>query len=97
MGNEIITQLRRGIDEIDDQIARLFVDRIRLIDGIGKEKAKLQLDISAVEREQSIIDRVTKNVNKDFSSYLASLFDSIFNICKLYEISIRTGADFNNR
>ena len=97
MENEVINKLRQGIDKLDDQIAELFVRRLKLIDGVGREKARLQLDISAVEREQSIINRVTIIADKDFEPYMASLFDSIFHICKLYEVAIRTGADFKKK
>ena len=91
MENEKISQLRRGIDKIDDQIAGLFAERVKLITQIGAEKAKLGADISVVSRENDIIARVTQNVDKQMQPYVARVFDSIMNICKMVEIEVRAG------
>ena len=60
-----LNKIRQDIDKIDDQIATLYGERMKLVEKVSeakKESGKATLD---AEREKSIILRVTDMVEDD--------------------------------
>lgn len=80
-----IKELRKKIDGIDDEISRLYLERMSVCKKIGEEKAKNSLPVNAAEREKSIINRVTKNADDEMKIYLKHLYETIFFQSKAYQ------------
>ncbi len=53
-----LEELRRGIDEIDEQLVRLFNARVQYALEIGEIKKQLGLPIYQPERETEVLRRV---------------------------------------
>ncbi|MCQ2399906.1 MAG: chorismate mutase [Clostridia bacterium] len=77
--------LRSEIDEIDDEIVRLFNKRMIIVKKINEEKKKTGVNVSDPAREQIILDRVKSLSNSEFSDYVLSLYEEIFKLSKDYQ------------
>ncbi len=84
---EKINTLRKIIDDYDDQILDLLVKRFSVSIEIGDIKAANGLEIGDPNREQEIIDRLSKKLkgklNKDD---IAAIFSPVYQISKKMQI-----------
>ncbi len=80
-----LQELRGSIDAIDDQIAKLFVERMVIAKEIGKHKAKSNKVVADGVREREIISRVTKDMSEEIKLYGKQLFDELFSLSKAYQ------------
>lgn len=55
-----INELRKEIDYLDDEIMSLLDKRFSLTKQIGIEKSKTKMNILDTNREQNIIDKISK-------------------------------------
>lgn len=78
-------ELRGSIDAIDNQIAKLFVERMSVAKEIGQLKAENKLSVGDGNREREIINRVTKEMPADVKLYGKQLYDTLFNLSKAYQ------------
>jgi chorismate mutase/prephenate dehydratase len=53
-----IKELRREIDELDEQILRFLADRVKVCEAIGSAKKTRGLPVRDLEREKEIYKRV---------------------------------------
>jgi len=76
---------RKEIDNIDTKIIKLLNKRGKLVQNIGKIKKKLNMDISQLERENQVIERMTNKskILKDGS--VESIWKEIIKACKLIQ------------
>ena len=77
-----ISELRRDIDEIDDKIAELFLDRMEKMDEVALAKKAEGTSISDPARERNILSRVTNAVGEKHEDAARLLFRTIFGITK---------------
>ena len=77
-----ISELRRNIDEIDDKIAELFLDRMEKMDEVALAKKAEGTSISDPARERNILSRVTNAVGEKHEDAARLLFRTIFGITK---------------
>jgi chorismate mutase/prephenate dehydratase len=80
-----IQELRGNIDAIDDQIAKLFVERMGIAKEIGKLKAENNKVVADGVREREIINRVTKDMPEEIKLYGKQMFDELFSLSKAYQ------------
>lgn len=80
-----IQELRGNIDTIDDQIAKLFVERMSVAKEIGKLKAESNKVVADGVREREIINRVTKDMPEEIKLYGKQMFDELFSLSKAYQ------------
>lgn len=80
-----LEEIRKKIDLVDDQIAKLFNERINLVDEIIEAKKAENKAVNDPNREKDIILRVTDKVDKDKQLYLKRLFETIFETSKAYQ------------
>lgn len=55
-----LSELRREMDEIDNQLSMLLIRRLKVSESIGKIKKELDLNSYTPERERETIMRVTE-------------------------------------
>lgn len=77
-----IAELRRDIDEIDDKIAELFLNRMEKMDEVALAKKNEGTSISDPARERNILSRVTNAVGEKHEDAARLLFRTIFGITK---------------
>lgn len=75
-------EIRREIDNVDDELCQAFLRRIRLSDEMGELKKSVGLSVEDKSREEAIIDRLCVGKTQDEKRAVSELYDSIFSISK---------------
>lgn len=76
-----INEVRAQIDDIDNQLVDLFLQRLQLCRIVGDLKRKKNMPIFNQLREQEILNKLSKKDPAN-SQYLRQLYHEIFKICK---------------
>ena len=78
-----ILDLRKTIDELDQEIIRLLKERMRVSKKVGALKEKLHIPIEDQNREKEIIERLTQQVGKNLTEeQLIRIFTAVFKSSK---------------
>ncbi|MBV6646005.1 MAG: prephenate dehydratase [Cyclobacteriaceae bacterium] len=86
----MLDELRKGIDEIDDQLIDLLNQRMKLVKKVGDFKRTNQASIYRPEREKAIIDRLASQSKGPLTrSAIEALFLEIFAVSRNYELPER--------
>lgn len=72
-----LKKLREQIDEIDNDIVKLFTKRFNIVKKIGKEKEKLGLKVPNKKREEEILKKIENKKNK-YEEEIKSLYKEFF-------------------
>ena len=83
-----IENLRKEIDDIDDELSSLYAKRMEICKKIGEEKAKDNSSVNVPKRENEILVRVTKNTPDELKLYVKQFYDNIFMQSKNYQNSL---------
>lgn len=76
---------RKIIDEIDDEILKLFKKRIDTVYEVSEYKRANNLPILNSQRERDIISRVTEGMDDELAGYTKTLYTTIFDISRSYQ------------
>ena len=85
-----IQELRREIDTIDDQLVKLFCQRMDVAAQIGDYKKTNNLSIFVPGREREKLSDVAKKAGEDMASYTRVLYSMLFELSRSYQ-SKRSG------
>ncbi len=77
-----IDELRSEIDEIDDGLVSLFLQRFAVVKEVGEAKKTLSLSVEDKDRENAIIERLTVNKTDEEKKKITELYNKIFDISK---------------
>lgn len=88
-----LDKIRENIDAIDDKIASLYGERMKLVGEVGEAKKKSGKAVDDPERERKIILRVTDKVEPDIQVYLKRVFETMFETSKAYQT---TNAEYSS-
>ena len=78
-----ILQLRKEIDNLDEEIIRLLKKRMRFSKEVGKLKEILDIPVEDKMREKEIIDRLNTYAGKSLSEeQLIRIFTAVFRSSK---------------
>ena len=78
-----IIQLRQKIDDFDEEIIQLLKKRMGISKEVGKLKEKLDIPVEDKNRENEIIDRLTKQAGINLSEeQLIRIFTAVFKSSK---------------
>ncbi|HKL74057.1 MAG TPA: prephenate dehydratase domain-containing protein [Clostridia bacterium] len=80
-----IEELRKEIDNLDDEIACLYDKRMEIVKEIGMEKALDNKNVLDTSREKEVINRVTKQVKPEIKVFTKMLYTTIFDTSKAYQ------------
>ncbi len=83
-----LSEIRKKIDAVDDGIATLYGERMRLAKEVAKAKAADGLQISSPLREKEIINRVSAGLDPDVKLYGKQLFETLFETSKAYQYAV---------
>lgn len=81
-----LEEIRIETDKIDDEIARLFERRLKLVESVAKVKQETNASILKPTRERDIISRLTKGHSEISADYLKLLFTTIFDISRSHQV-----------
>ena len=80
-----LNQLRLEIDKIDDDLVRLFVQRMEVSARIADYKKENDLPIFVPSREQEKLQDVAKKAGTDMQVYTKVLYDLLFELSRGYQ------------
>ncbi|MDE6028845.1 MAG: chorismate mutase [Clostridiales bacterium] len=80
-----LSELRNKIDDIDDKLAALYDERMKLIKQVGEQKAKTDSCVQDSSRETAIVNRVTKAVEPAVRVYCKQVFETLFETSRAYQ------------
>ena len=76
---------RKQIDEIDDQLVKLFQQRMEVSEGIAAYKKERGLPILDAGREHEKINSVCAKVSPEMRNYTSVLYSSIFELSRSHQ------------
>lgn len=77
-----IDELRSEIDEIDEGLVSLFLQRLAVVKEVGEAKKTLSLSVEDKDRENAVIERLTANKTDEEKKKITELYNKIFDISK---------------
>ncbi len=80
-----ITELRREINEIDDEILQLFLRRMEVSAQVADYKREHDLPILVPAREREILKRVAEKAGPEQGGYARVLFSMLMELSKSYQ------------
>ena len=87
----MLEEIRNRIDKIDDELVRLFTERLLLVEEVANIKKKANLPILNTTREGEIISRLTKDQTDAVAGYIKTLFATIFDLSRSHQAKIMDG------
>ena len=79
-----LNQLRLEIDKIDDELVRLFVQRMEVSARIGDYKKAHNMPILVPERELQKLQDVAQKAGADMEVYTRVLYSMLFELSRGY-------------
>jgi len=76
----LLEQLRKEIDQVDDEIMTLLVKRMEIAKKIGR--AKGERPVLDPEREQRVLSRLEKGYPQITPAYLEQIYAGIMALCR---------------
>ena len=82
-----LSGLRAQLDKIDDEISRLFKERMEVVDQVAEVKRQTGGAVLNKNREQDIISRLTRGEIPETAAQLQLLFSTLFGISRSHQAS----------
>ena len=80
-----LKDLRCEIDRIDEQLVKLFVQRMEISAQVAAYKKEHQLPIFVPEREQEKLTDVAQKAGPKMAEYAEALYSAIFTLSRDYQ------------
>jgi len=80
-----IQELRKQINEIDEQLVRCFDARMKVALEIGKYKKEHDLPVFDPARERAVLDKQTSAVDENMATYVKLLYNTLFDLSRSYQ------------
>ena len=83
-----LEELRKKVNNIDDQIVDLFVERMKVASGIAGAKAESNLPVLDMRRENAVLQRVMEHAGEEFELYTKTLYHTMFDVSRSYQAGL---------
>ncbi|MBQ8972118.1 MAG: chorismate mutase [Clostridia bacterium] len=83
-----LNNIRAKIDDIDDRLSALFVERMTTVAEVALNKRKTGKAIRDRAREREVINHVTLRTGEEYAPYIKDLYKLIFELSCNYEASL---------
>ena len=80
-----ISELRKEIDRIDNELVRLFCARMEVSAGVADYKRERNLPIYVPAREREILQSMAEKAGPEMAGYTRSLYSTIFELSRSYQ------------
>ena len=77
-----LTDIRREIDAIDDELVRLFAKRMDCTAEVARTKQLTAMPIRDHARERAILNRLTAQSGEEYAPYVKALYTHIFDLSR---------------
>ena len=84
-----VEEIRKEIDNLDDKIASLYLERMSAVKEIAEAKKGENKAINDSNREDQIIYRLTKDAPEELKIYLKEVYKSVFHTSKSYQTALQ--------
>jgi len=84
-----LAECRKKIDEIDDKLLPLFIERMNIASEVARYKEAHNIATLNNSREQEILNRVAAGAGEEFAGYTKLLFTTLFELSRSYQKSLR--------
>ncbi len=81
-------EYRKRINEIDEAIVKLYVERMDTVKAIGEYKKENNLPVRDPVREQKLLERIRELAGEEYESNVDSLYSLILDISRSYQTRI---------
>ncbi len=85
-----LSAIRAEIDKIDNELLKLFLQRLELGIEAGNEKKALGIPLLDAERERQVLSEIAQKSGA-LSGYCTDLFAEVIRLCREYQISSQSG------
>ena len=83
-----LSNVRETIDRIDDEIVRLFVQRMDAVSEVAARKHAEGAPVRDRAREREIVNRMTKAAGDVYAPYVRALYAQMFDLSRSYQTSL---------
>jgi chorismate mutase len=83
-----LTRLRGQIDQIDDQLVALFVQRMEVSAAIARYKQEYGMPIHVPAREQEKLAAVAQKSGDEMAAYTQELYKLLFELSRSYQTQL---------
>ncbi len=95
MDKESLTAIRSGIDRIDEEMVKLLIRRLQLVDQVAKWKMENRQPVSVPEREEEIIRKVSILAGENYAVEVAALYRELFSLTCARESRLMANSEGN--
>jgi chorismate mutase/prephenate dehydratase len=88
-----LSELRNTLDGIDDEIVRLFKQRMETVTQISQYKTGAGRAVKDKRREREILARVTDEAGEELESYTKVLFTTLMSLSRSYQHALSDSGD----
>ena len=80
-----ISDYRKTIDEIDDNLTKLFCKRMEVAEKIASYKKANGMPVLDATRERELLNKVSENAGEEFGEYTRILYNTIMSLSRSYQ------------
>ena len=80
-----LNEIRENINRVDDQLVKLFVERMELAGQVAAYKKEHNLPIFVPAREREILKKVSELAGPEFGRYTRLLYSNIMDLSRSYQ------------
>ncbi|MBR2698256.1 MAG: chorismate mutase [Clostridia bacterium] len=84
-----LQNIRQNIDQIDDQLVKLFAERMDCSRRVAEAKRETGKPIRDRAREREIVNRLTKAAGERYAPYVSALYGHIFDLSRSLQSSVQ--------
>lgn len=86
-----LSELRQRIDNIDNELVKLFTERMGISAQVAEAKRQTGKPVFDPSRERAIVKNLTENLDDEMANYVSVLYNSIFEISRARQNKLLSG------
>ena len=80
-----LSELRKQIDEIDNELVELFKRRMNVSAGVAEYKRQMGMNVLDASRERALLNKVSELAGEEFEEYTRTLYATILDLSRSYQ------------
>lgn len=84
---------RNKLDDTDNEMIRLFIRRMKIIEEIAAYKSRNDISVRDAERERTVIERLCSLTDEKYHDYIKTLYGAVFECGRTYQANLIRGAE----
>ena len=80
-----LDELRNQIDEIDEEIVRLFVRRMDVVSRVAEEKQTTGRPVRDRRREEAVSEKAVERAGEEYAPYIRELYEKMFEVSRNFQ------------